>query len=230
MARSHGAWRSLVAHPAGGRKVAGSNPVAPIKKALQMTSSQRFGRGRRGPIRVQVLFRIIRAADPSMKPNRAAVRWEQLGPQIVQMPEHRAVELDAVTHQPLAVVDQQPQVALGPGQVRGREAVQAFPQRGASDVERASIASDLPRRRALRRAFAVKCVGIRKTHSPRSIRKRSSDPETCRQSSTAQTRSPSRPRAHCSRAPHPRRPTGTVCSPSSSPVAAAIAAIVSERL
>jgi hypothetical protein len=26
----HGAWRSLVAHSAGGRAVAGSNPVAPI--------------------------------------------------------------------------------------------------------------------------------------------------------------------------------------------------------
>ena len=28
--RSHGEWRSLVAHPAGGRAVAGSNPVSPI--------------------------------------------------------------------------------------------------------------------------------------------------------------------------------------------------------
>src|SRR6202011_662599 len=26
----HGEWRSLVAHPAGGRAVAGSNPVSPI--------------------------------------------------------------------------------------------------------------------------------------------------------------------------------------------------------
>src|SRR3954451_19138445 len=30
VSQSHGAWRSLVAHSAGGRKVAGSNPVAPI--------------------------------------------------------------------------------------------------------------------------------------------------------------------------------------------------------
>ena len=29
---SHGAWRSLVAHSAGGRAVAGSNPVAPIRE------------------------------------------------------------------------------------------------------------------------------------------------------------------------------------------------------
>lgn len=31
-----GTWRSLVAHPAGGRKVAGSNPAVPTLKALQM--------------------------------------------------------------------------------------------------------------------------------------------------------------------------------------------------
>ena len=30
--RGHGEWRSLVAHPAGGRAVAGSNPVSPTKK------------------------------------------------------------------------------------------------------------------------------------------------------------------------------------------------------
>ncbi len=29
----HGEWRSLVAHPAGGRAVAGSNPVSPMKVA-----------------------------------------------------------------------------------------------------------------------------------------------------------------------------------------------------
>ncbi len=32
MRDSHGEWRSLVAHPAGGRAVAGSNPVSPIKR------------------------------------------------------------------------------------------------------------------------------------------------------------------------------------------------------
>src|SRR4051794_35348344 len=30
--RGHGEWRSLVAHPAGGRAVAGSNPVSPIMR------------------------------------------------------------------------------------------------------------------------------------------------------------------------------------------------------
>jgi hypothetical protein len=30
--KANGAWRSLVAHSAGGRKVAGSNPVAPTEQ------------------------------------------------------------------------------------------------------------------------------------------------------------------------------------------------------
>ena len=34
----HGEWRSLVAHPAGGRKVAGSNPVSPISGCLRTSS------------------------------------------------------------------------------------------------------------------------------------------------------------------------------------------------
>src|SRR5947208_954919 len=32
-AKHHGEWRSLVAHPAGGRAVAGSNPVSPISES-----------------------------------------------------------------------------------------------------------------------------------------------------------------------------------------------------
>ena len=54
--------------------------------------------------------------------------------------------------------------------------------------------------------------------------------ETCRQSSSAHTRSPSRPRAQRNSASNPRAPTWTVCSPSSSPVVAATAATVCERL
>jgi hypothetical protein len=37
----HGAWRSLVAHSAGGRKVAGSNPVAPIIQKLRRSAKKR---------------------------------------------------------------------------------------------------------------------------------------------------------------------------------------------
>jgi hypothetical protein len=52
------------------------------------------------------------------------------------MPQQRAVELDAMPDQALAVVNQEPQVELGPVQLRGREALQAFLQRGAGDVDR----------------------------------------------------------------------------------------------
>jgi hypothetical protein len=52
------------------------------------------------------------------------------------MPQQRAVELDAMADEPFAVVDEQPQIELGPVQVRGREGLQALLQRGASDVER----------------------------------------------------------------------------------------------
>src|SRR5437763_10635729 len=42
----HGAWRSLVAHSAGGRKVAGSNPVAPISVTpLQSGLHRVYGTG-----------------------------------------------------------------------------------------------------------------------------------------------------------------------------------------
>ena len=72
---------------------------------------------------------------PLLREQRAA-RQPQLGPEVVQVPEQRAVELDAMADEAFAVVDEQAQVELGPVQVRGRERVQAFLQRGAGDVER----------------------------------------------------------------------------------------------
>ena len=38
VSNNHGAWRSLVAHSAGGRKVAGSNPVAPTRSKSRSRS------------------------------------------------------------------------------------------------------------------------------------------------------------------------------------------------
>jgi hypothetical protein len=38
---SHGEWRSLVAHPAGGRAVAGSNPVSPIRREARNSAKAR---------------------------------------------------------------------------------------------------------------------------------------------------------------------------------------------
>jgi hypothetical protein len=85
--------------------------------------------------------RLLRAGEPPADADRPLVREQraarqpQLGPQIVQMPQQRAVELDAMADQPFAVVDEQPQVELRSVQVRGREGLQALLQRGAGDVE-----------------------------------------------------------------------------------------------
>jgi hypothetical protein len=132
-------------------------------------------------------------------------------------------------HKALAVIDEQPQVELGPLQLGRRQRVEAFANAALATAS-ASMLSDLPRPRASRREDAINLLVTRRTRSPRSIRKRSSEPDTCRQSSIAQTRSAPRPRAQPSRAAEPFAPDCTVCSPSSSPVVAETAAIVWERL
>jgi hypothetical protein len=65
-----------------------------------------------------------------------------------------AVESDALANQAFAMIDEQPQIELGPGQVRDREAVKALLQRNAGDTERvdrvglAALTSAPTRRRA----------------------------------------------------------------------------------
>ena len=66
--------------------------------------------------------------------------------------------------------------------------------------------SDLPRPRASRRDADINLLCTRNTRSPRSIRNRSNEPETCRQSSSAHTRSAPRPRAQSSSAAEPFAP------------------------
>jgi hypothetical protein len=90
--------------------------------------------------------------------------------------------------------------------------------------------SDLPRPRAWRRDADINVLCTRSTRSPRSIRNRSNEPETCRQSSIAHTRSLPRPRAQRSSAAAPLAPDWTVCSPSCSPEVDETAAIVCDRL
>ena len=65
-----------------------------------------------------------------------AARQLQFGPEVVQMPLQRVVERDARADEPFAVIDEQPQVELGPVQVRRRQRVQAFAQRRSRDRER----------------------------------------------------------------------------------------------
>ena len=75
------------------------------------------------------------ARCPAAIKQRAAGQLE-LGPEIVQMPLQRAVEPDALTNEPFAVINQQPQIELAPIQVRDREGLQALAQRGAGDGQR----------------------------------------------------------------------------------------------
>jgi hypothetical protein len=145
------------------------------------------------------------------------------------MPLQGVVDRDASADESFAVIDESPQVELGPVQVRCRQRVQAFAQRRSSDRQCVD-AVDLPRPRACRRDADINLLWTRSTRSPRSIKNRSNDPETCRQSSSAHTRSAPRPRAHRSSDADPFAPACTVCSPSSSPLVAATAAIVCERL
>src|SRR5215207_9621219 len=90
--------------------------------------------------------------------------------------------------------------------------------------------SDLPRPRAWGRDADINVLCTRSTRSPRSNRNRSNEPETCRQSSIAHTRSLPRPRAQRSSAAAPLAPDWTVCSPSCSPEVDETAAIVCDRL
>jgi len=76
-------------------------------------------------------------------------------------------------------------------------------RRAARAIAWASIGSLLPRVRSCRRVPALNFGATRAMRSPAPIKKRSSPPETCRQSSIAQTRSWPRPRAHYSSARKP---------------------------
>ena len=180
--------------------------------------------------------RLLRPREPTRDPRRPAAveqrtaRQLQFGPEVVQMPLQRVVERDALADQPLAMVDEQPQIELGAFQLRGRQRIQAFAQRRPGDRDRVDAVGLPAPASAADATSAISFVVTRRTRSPRPIRNRSKDPETCRQSSIAQTRSPPSSRAQTSSAAKPLAPTWTVCSPTNSPVAAETAAIVCERL
>src|SRR3954451_7464696 len=64
--RHNGEWRSLVAHPAGGRAVAGSNPVSPISTPVRLRPD------RESPARLRIGFdtRARTAADSAVPRTR----------------------------------------------------------------------------------------------------------------------------------------------------------------
>src|SRR4051812_37166693 len=92
------------------------------------------------------------------------------------------------------------------------------------------MASDLPRSRAERRVSAMSLGATRTTRSPRRSRKRSSAPETWRQSSIAHTRSAPTARPQANRSSNDRRLALTVRSASTRPVAPSTAPTVCDCL
>ena len=73
------------------------------------------------------------------------------------MPLQRVVERDALADEPLAMIDQQPQVELRALQLRRRQ--RSSPSRSAARATAiASMLSDLPRSRARRRESAISFV------------------------------------------------------------------------
>ena len=127
------------------------------------------------------------------------------------------------------MIDQQPQIELNARELRGRQRIDLFAQRRPRNRERVDLIR-LPRSRITRRLSAVSRGATRTTRSPRPIKKRSKAPDTCRQSSSAQTRSAFKDRAHSSAAAKPREPTWIVLPATSSPVEPSSAAMVCERL
>jgi hypothetical protein len=80
----HGEWRSLVAHPAGGRAVAGSNPVSPIRLLMDADGGGRGPKARGLALGSGVLgeagacdglraARRCRPGPPTKPPTRASV-------------------------------------------------------------------------------------------------------------------------------------------------------------
>ena len=89
---------------------------------------------------------------------------------------------------------------------------------GARATAIASITSDSPRCPAERRAPAISFGATRTTRSPLTSKNRSSDADTCRQSSSAHSRSSASERAQATSGPWPILPACTVRSPHNSPL------------
>ena len=110
--------------------------------------------------------RLLGPGEPPADPRRStcreqrAARQRELGPEIVQMPLQRVVEPDALADEPLAVIDQQPEVELGAVQRAPRQRLEPSAS-AARATAIASMRSDLPRSRAERRDVAISLVGTR---------------------------------------------------------------------
>ena len=146
------------------------------------------------------------------------------------MPEQIVVERGAHPDEPLAMIDQQPELELHASQLGGRQPLKAFAQRRAGDGDRVDAVGPC-RDHDRRGAHRPSTWSRRGRHARRGRagtarrhRRRGDSPPAPR------PRSSPRPLAQASAAANPRSPTWMVSSPTSSPVLAATAARVCERL
>jgi hypothetical protein len=135
----------------------------------------------------------------------------------MKQPRQPVLDPGALGDQILAMIQQQRSLARRPLERRGRQRVDASSS-AASATASASIVSLLPTAREPRRRPAINFGATLTTRSPRASRNRSSLPDTCRQSSIAQTRCRSNRRAHPSMRPCPAVVAETVSQLRSSPV------------
>ena len=127
----------------------------------------------------------------------------ELRPEVMQVPLQRVVQRAACADQPLAMVDQQPNIKLRACQLGRRQRLDPLGQRGPSDRERVDAIGLTPLTTRPPRVGHSR-AGTRTTRSPRAIKNRSKEPNTCRQSSSAYTRSAPSPRPKSSTSPNPR--------------------------
>ena len=127
------------------------------------------------------LHRLLAAGEAASKalepdaPVEAACREIECRLELVQVPAQALLDARALLDEVLAMVEQEPDLALRTGEAGRRQG--GLAQVGTGDRERVDR-SDLPRERQLRRAPAISLGGTRTTCSPEPIRKRSSETET----------------------------------------------------
>jgi hypothetical protein len=174
------------------------------------------------------LFGALEAPGDAVLPalgGQDASRDVEFGPQVVRVPAQVVDQGGALRDEALAVIDEQADVELAAREPRDWKGVESLADRGPRDrdgVDDVGLA-------ALARG-AARVGATRTTRSPRTSRKRSRAPDTCRQSSIAHTRSAPTPRAHRSRSSNERRLALVVRSAHARPVAASTTATVCERL
>ena len=148
----------------------------------------------------------------------------------MQVPTQSLLISASRSHQIIAMVKQQPQIQLHPASSATGSRSTPSPTTARATAN-ASIGSDLPRSLADRRVPAINRGATRTTRSPRATKSRSKRPDTCRQSSIAQTRSGSaKPRPHDTASIAPACVEATVRTPIRRPVAASTATNVCDDL